>query len=349
MELIFITRKIDKADPKAGFVFDWVNKLAKHVDKLHVITWHKSKSEDLADNIELHNLATSKLLKIVKLKSLLLILLPKSNGVFAHQMPIYAIIAGPLCKIFKKKLVLWYTHSNVDWQLRLANKFVDEFATASAESFLLKTNKPLHIMNHGINTNKFSFNEMKLWPTDSINLLTVSRLSPTKNIELMLELVENLKLNLPQLKGNIKLKIIGGPGNLEQFQYVEDLKKICESKGISDNVEFLGPLEQDQTIAHYHKADIFLNFSDTGSLDKAVLEAMSTGTLVLTTNVSFEPILPDIFFSTTKNPDSLAHKVEQIFYYSQDEKYKHSQNLRQIVEKNHNLDNLTHKISQLFK
>ena len=82
--------------------------------------------------------------------------LPQVDGVFAHMMPIYSVLAGPWCKLFRKKLIQWYTHKSVDFKLKLANIAVDNFATASKESFRLKTKKPVRILGHGIDITHFA-------------------------------------------------------------------------------------------------------------------------------------------------------------------------------------------------
>ena len=156
MKLLFFTRKIDKNDPKVGFVSDWVEKLANEVGFLYVLVWQKSDAENLPKNVKLIELPKNKILRLWILKFKLLKYIPKVDGVFTHMMPMYAVFVGFFTKLFRKKLIHWYMHKSVDWRLKLSNWFVNGYISASEESFRLKTKKPVHIFGHGINVARFA-------------------------------------------------------------------------------------------------------------------------------------------------------------------------------------------------
>src|SRR3989338_76010 len=154
MNLVFVTRKIDRNDSRTGFVFDWLTKLAAKLDKLYVICQEKGDAAGLPSNIEIHSLGKEqglgKLVQGFNLLSLSFSLGRKADGFFVHMMPVYAIVSGVASKLLGKKMIFWYVHKSVDWKLRLAEKFADEIFTASAESFRLKSDK-VRIVGHGIN------------------------------------------------------------------------------------------------------------------------------------------------------------------------------------------------------
>ena len=87
----------------------------------------------------------------------------------------------------------------------------------------------------------------------------------------------------------------------------------------------------------YAEGDIFVNLSDTGSIDKAILEAMASGLLVLTSNEAFKPILSGKYL-TENDPEQIAEKIIALSKSEKDE------NLREYVAKNHSLENLIKKI-----
>jgi len=87
---------------------------------------------------------------------------------------------------------------------------------------------------------------------------------------------------------------------------------------------------------------LFVNLSDTGSIDKAVLEAMACGLKILTSNEAFKNIVPEENF-TDKNLENVAKKI----IYLKESASNFS--LRGYVAKNHNLDNLIIKTIQHFK
>ena len=149
-----ITRKVDRIDSNAGFIYQWVKKFGKKVDKLIVICQEKGDVSGLPENIIINSLGKekgkNKIGQLILFYYFIFKFLKKVDGVFSHMMPIYSIIAGPFCKIFRKKLIQWYTHKSVDWKLKLANIFVDEFVTASDLSFRLKTKNSVRVFGHGI-------------------------------------------------------------------------------------------------------------------------------------------------------------------------------------------------------
>ena len=60
-----------------------------------------------------------------------------------------------------------------------------------------------------------------------------------------------------------------------------------------------------------------INMSNTGSIDKAVLEAMACGIPVITANEAFEPILArwgNQLLTPMNAPDVLAERMEQVRY-----------------------------------
>lgn len=348
MKLLMITRKIDKNDSRAGFIYNWVSKLAQNLDKLIVICQEAGEISGLPKNIDINSLGkekgNSKLRQFVKLQSLIASRLSSVDGVFAHMMPIYSIAVGPLCKIWRKKLIQWYMHKSVDWRLRLANIFVSEYATASALSFRLKTKKKVNILGHGIDIQLFAPKNKKA--NRLFNIITIGRISPSKDYESMIKAVYDLK---DRGVSNIKLDIIGGAGLKKQEIYLENLKTMVKNMNLEKQVKFLGPVPNNQTPAYLQKADLFINLSHTGSLDKAVLEAMASQTLVLTTNEAFKEILPDVLFTAKDNPGKLVQSIENIIRMDSTDKDKLRKKLRQEVINNHNLDNLVKKIINLFQ
>lgn len=273
MKLLFFTRKIDKEDPKAGFVSDWVAKLANEVGFLYVLVWQKSKVDNLPKNVKLIELPNNKVLRLWVLKFKLLKYIPKVDGVFTHMMPMYAVFVGFFTKIFRKKLIHWYMHKSVDWRLKVSNWFVDEYVSASEESFRMKTKKPINIFGHGININKFQFIDSED-KNEKFKILSVGRISPTKNIDSFIKIAEQIQLNNPELRDKFLIQIIGGPGLISQQKYYLDLIEEVKEKGLNGVVDFIGPLPQEEIFEYYKNCDLFINLSDTGSIDKVVLEAI---------------------------------------------------------------------------
>jgi len=381
LTLLMLTRKVDRADTSpAGFTYNWVKKLGERLDKLYVITWQKSDRSNLPENIKIISLSGNKFKKIFTLQKELLKILPKVDGIFCHQNPEYTILCGILAKIYRKKIISWYTHKQVSWKLHLVNLLADKILTASKESCRLKNRKKIVVTGHGIDIEKFkplSFHRKEppsLSPPSSRGeieggekfiILSVGRISPVKDYETLIEAIEILTkhtissiFSLPGRKESlfsgkgkeaILVQIIGAPALDKDKKYFEKLKNLVKRKKLENCIKFLGPIPHNQILPYYQNCDLFINLSQTGSVDKAVLEAMACEKLVITCNEAFANILNDkrLLFEP-KNPRNLAQKIINLMNLSNEEKEKINYSLRREVIKNHNLNKLIEKILLCF-
>jgi glycosyltransferase involved in cell wall biosynthesis len=344
MKLLMITRKVDHDDSVAGFTYQWVRQLADQLEQLYVICLEKGNTRGLPDNCQVFSLGKEK--KKNRIKEFFLFhhfarrLVRCVDGVFAHQNPEYGIMISPWTKIFNKKLVAWYTHKSVTIKLRLLNFLADRMLSASRDSFRLASKK-LKVLHHGIDVKLFLPEpRVKSLPK---KIVSISRLSPIKNIDLMIRLAAGLTKDGLDLT----LLVAGDSGIASDKVYQRKLSQIVKDLGINENVKFLGPIANKLTPAIYQRADLFLNFSDTGSLDKSVLEAMSCGTPVLVTNEAFAEILPAISENmfASKDLDELTNKAKKLLSSGAGTV---SAEERDYVVKNHNLENLIGEIIRAF-
>ncbi|MBU1164153.1 glycosyltransferase [Patescibacteria group bacterium] len=345
MKLLMITRKVDKGEHLAGFIYNWVKKIGEQVEELRVISWQEGDSSGLPENIKINHLKTNqnKLVKIFKFKMLVKKNIKQVDGVFCHQMPIYTILAAPIAKLYKKKVVSWYMHRQIDSKMKLMEKLADVVLSASKESFRLASKK-LVITGHGIDVELFKPGTKQV--DGKFKILSVGRISPTKDYESMIKAVDIL---VDSGVKNIKLTIIGDAGLAIQKGYFENLKLMVQNMKLQEQVEFLGPIPQIQIPKYLQNSDLFINMSGTGSVDKTVLEAMACECLVLTSNEAFKDIVGSNFMVGKDNPKDLAEKIKQLMNLSKEEKQQIRSKLRNEVVQNHNLDNLVKRITEQFK
>ena len=355
MKLLMITRKIDRKDALAGFSYDWIKKISRQVESLKIICLEKGDISDLAQNIEIHSLGKEKsyhshfirrLAFILRFQKLAWQITPQVDGVFCHMNPEYTILIWPWAKLFRKKIVSWYTHKAVTWKMQLMERLADVILTASIESFRLPSKK-VKVVGHGIDTEKFKPSTINHQPSTIIfTILSVGRISPTKDYETLIKAADILRDQLGFK--DFVVNIIGAPGLAEQQSYLESLQQMVRAMNLETKVKFLGPVPNKDIVPYYQKTSLFINLSDTGSLDKAVLEAMACGVLVLTSNEAFEKILPADLLVEKNNPRILAQKILDLSNWSKEKRNDISAKLRQIVVREHNLDNLTVKIIDQF-
>jgi len=342
MKLLIITQKVDINDDNLGYFHSWLEKMAQKVD-IFVIANYVGKY-DLPDNVKVFSLGkekeTGRLVKIFKYQWFLLKLLPRVDGVFFHMCPEYVLGAHLWPKIFRKKTLLWYTHKSVNWKLRLAEKLTDKIFTASKESFRLPSKK-VEITGHGIDLDKFKPAETEK-DGSKFKIISVGRISPVKNYEIMINAAEILRSrNLPAGRQgfNFEIKIAGAPILESDKIYFEKIKEKIQEKKLDDIIKFVGPILNKDIAGFYQNGDLFVNLSDTGSLDKAVLEAMACGLQILTSNEAFRDILPEENF-TKNEPKTVAEKIENLSKSPNMNKDK----FIDYVSANHGLNNLAKKI-----
>jgi len=342
-----ITRKVDLKDASpAGFTYNWVKKIGEKLERLYVITWQKSDRGDLPKNIKIISLPDNKFFKIFVLQFKLLKFLPKVDGVFCHQNPEYTILVAPLAKIFRKKIVSWYTHKAINWRRRLMELFTDKILTASDKSFRSPIfPKKVLITGHGIDTGRFRPLNNKQDP--KFIVLSVGRISLVKNYETFIKAIEILskqkKIN------NLEVRIVGGFALKKDKVYFREIQQLVKDEKLEEYVKFLGPVPHSEILSYYQNCDLFVNLSQTGSVDKTVLEAMACERLVLTSNEAFKDILKDerLLFEP-KNPQDLSQKIINLMNLSEENKKEIGRRLRKKVVDNHNLDKLVKKILANF-
>ena len=350
MKVCIVTQSIDNADPILAPFMIWFRKIKQHVQSCSIICLKKGKN-DIEDEMPVYSLGKekrqSKLMYIFGFYVYVFNLLRKKDVdvFFVHMNNIYIFLLIPIRWFFRKKIVWWYAHGTATWSVRLARHFVDAIVTSSKTGYKVNTPKR-HVLGQGIDTEKFAFNTS--FTNDTITLLYVGRISPVKHLEVLIESIHVL-VNKNRLD-KIQCRIVGeAPSGAREYQ--ENLKKLVRKYGLNANVNFVGSVDRENIAKEYARADIFVNPSNTGSLDKTVLEAMSSGTYVINSNYGYKTILEPYPYAQIEqgNPDRLAEAVVAIFNMSSDERKKYMIAMREEVIKNHNVDILIEKILSIMQ
>lgn len=341
LRLLLFNLITDASDPVLGFTTRWINGLAARARYVDVITMQRGELE-VASNVRVfsvgkelgHNEAAR---AWIFYRHLIRLLRERRyDACFAHMMPLFAVMAAPLLKISKVPITLWYQHKSVTPMLRAAEKVVDRVVTASAESFRVPTKK-LVVTGQGIDTHTFT---PSIKPKDPFVLTTVGRIAPVKHVETFIDAVGVLRDR--GLIPRVQARIVGGAYH-EDAGYERRLRQQARSLGIEDHVIFVGPVRWRDTVIEYRKADVMVNLSATGSLDKAGLEAMSCGLPVVTSNpplrrlVRHESPILDL-----RGDESLhvALACEALWQMADEDRNQLSRRMREIVEQNHSFEGL---------
>lgn len=295
MKLLICTQAVDTKDSDLGFFVRWIEEFAKHCESVTVICLRKG-GDALPPNVEVIAFGSaSRFRRATQLWNISLSRRRDYDSVFVHMNPEYIVVAGIIWRLMNKKIALWYTHKSVNLKLRVAVLFAHIVFTASKESFRLRTKK-LHVMGHGIDTDFFS-PDARVMCGD--HLLSVGRLMPSKRHDLAIRTAT---------REDKELRIAGeGPER-------KRLEALAQELGA--RVRFLGGLTHSQLRDEYRKAAYLIHTSETGSLDKVVLEALACG-LKIITNDSALKSLENEDPQYVREHHSLQHLIPAILEHMQ--------------------------------
>ena len=315
MKLLIVTQAVDQDDPILGFFCRWVEEFAKHCEKVTVICLREGKHA-LPKNVSVYSLgkdgkeresnATTTMIYhsglrmryssvrySVKFLSLVWRLHRDYNAVFVHMNPEYVVLGGLLWRLWSKRIGLWYVHKSVTFPLRLATLLTHVVFTASPESFRLSSKK-VRVVGHGIDTDF-------LKPDPSIrrgdHWLSVGRLMPSKRHDRAIRLAHG--------KG-VPLRIAGAGPERERLETL--------ARELGADVVFLGSCKQETLRDEYRRAVRLVHRSETGSLDKVVLEAAACGCAVDSTDLAISKLpLSQEYVRTHHSLQSLIPRITEAY------------------------------------
>jgi glycosyltransferase involved in cell wall biosynthesis len=342
MNLLVFNLVMDTLHPVLGFTTDWVNELASRVDRVEVVTMQAGRIE-VRSNVRVtsvgRELGYSKPRRTFEFYRVLDGVLRETriDACFAHMMPLFCAMSWPVLRS-RVPRVLWYAHRQVSPTLRLATLAADRVVSASPSSFRIATPK-LRIVGHGIDTKRFRPDPRPR--SGPFRLLTAGRISKIKRVELLLSAIERLPA---ELRARTNLDCVGSPLTSDDHRYAAELAELVKRRGLEERVRIRAALPFSEMPELYREADIFLNTSDTDSIDKSPLEAMSSGLPIVTTNSSFREILPahlaDDLVSPKGDAAALAARIERLLTLSESSSTALRSELRMLVERDHSLPRL---------
>lgn len=348
-----ITQKVDLDDSLLGFTHTWINKLANRVAALYVLALAVGRTS-LTENITLFSmgkeLGKNRLWRLVRFNQVLtdLALSRKIDLLFVHMCPRYAILAAPYTKLAGIPMVMWFTHKQVSTELRIAYQLVDRVLTASQESFRLNGNKTC-IIGHGIDTERFKPAAVKK-NGDTSTILSLGRIAPIKDYETLITAAHFLIHQ--QGRHNLRFVIVGEIALPSHQAYLDHLHDLVSRHQLSGYVTFVGGVPHDKVVDYYQGCDLFVNMSHTGSLDKAVLEAMACGKIPLTCNEAFVELFGDwadrLIFEKGNEGD-LADRILWALEMPGEARVRLEKRLRDLVKEGHSIEGLIDRTMEIFQ
>jgi glycosyltransferase involved in cell wall biosynthesis len=347
MKLLVFNLALDEEDPVLGFTAGWVRALARECAEVHVVTGRRGKAV-LPANVRVWSLGGETRLhrgrKIIRLYRILGEMLSQQryDACLAHMTPGAITLAWPLLKAAGIPMTLWFAHKSRSMQVRIAGRLVDRVITPSAESWRVAAVTPA-IVGHGIDTELFAPRARVADPA-GLRIVTTGRVAPIKQLEKLIDAL--VETSTYRRNAHWHFTIVGSTYPSDQA-YHEMLRRRIEQAQLIGRVSFAGHLPYARMAEEYQSADFFLSASDTGSVDKAVLEAMACGIPAITCNESFRHILGPVaphLFVPEKTGTALSAAIIRLIDMNARERIDLGQRLRDVVVHHHDLANLVRRL-----
>jgi len=289
VNLVVFNLAMDADHATLGHATAWTNALARRVDQVSVITMLVGRVA-VEPNVTVYSLGKelgrSEPMRLLAYYRLVHRVLTERriDACFAHMAPLFAALFAPVAKPRGIPTLLWFAHTSVTPTLRLAHALVDRCVTPTPGSFPLVSSK-LAIVGHGIDTQVFR-PPAERPPSYARTAVSVGRITPIKRIE---EMLKALKILRRERELDLHLDLIGGPATNTDRGYEARLRRTAVELGVEELVAFRGPVRYDEVPDRYHAAGLALSLSG-GAMDKAILEAMASGCVPISTNASFQAL-----------------------------------------------------------
>ncbi len=355
MRLLIFNLVTDMDDPVLGFTTTWINALAARCEAVDVITMKMGRLA-VASNVRVYSVGKEKgyieARRAVEFYRVLFGLLRQHHydACFAHMMQLFAVMGAPLLKLCHVPVTLWYAHKATGRTLQIAEKLVDHIVTASPESFRLPSRK-VQVIGHGIDTEQFKPTEQSTVTTQNGKFFTIvsaGRIAPVKRLEIIIAAVKALR---EQGMTETRLLLLGEVAS-KDTAYGDQLRTLVTDYQLTDVVTFTGGIPYEAMLGYYQQADVFVNMSATGAIDKAILEAMACGLPVVTANEAFAPMLvpwADLLYIPPESPEVLSTRLKSIAAMSPDERAALGKQLRELVVEQHSMQHLTDQLMRILK
>ncbi len=343
--LLLFNLVTDADDPVLGFTSLWIRALAARTEQVEVLTMRQGRI-DLPPNVRVHSVGLEaglsrprRLLRFYSQLSAILRAAP-IDGCFSHMMPLFSALGGPVLRTLGIPLVTWYAHPSLTRTLKAADFMSNRMVTSLPGAYPYRADK-LTVIGQGIDT--ALFHPVSDVPVNPHMILCVGRLSQVKDHPTLLRAFAQLLKSRPDLR----LHILGAALREPDRLYLESLRQLTASLGISDRVAFEKPVPFTELPLWYSKCNVHVNLTPAGFGDKVAWEAMACGRPCLVANADFAETLGrhagELSFPQGDAP-GLAARLGTILDTSDAHRSAVGTYLRGQVMRLHSIDGLTDRI-----
>ena len=346
LNLLVLNLAMDVSHTSLGFTTHWTNALARRSEHVSVITMTAGELA-LEPNVTVHSLGKergfSEPRRLIEFYRLVYRVLSERpiDACFAHMAPLFAALFAPVAKARRIPILLWYAGAG-SRRMRIAHSLADRAVTSTPASFNVPSDK-LFVIGQGIDAKVFRPPEERP-PHYETTAITIGRVNRKKGIDEMLVALARVR---EEHGLDLRLEIVGEPLTDDDRRYAQALRHRAESLGIAEAVTFAGRVPFPEVPSRYQRGSLFLNLSETHSMDKAILESMASGCIPVSRNESFRQLAEAHGLQSlvpSADAEGLSRSIVRALGLSAAERDRLVRRLRGIVEQEHSLDSLADKL-----
>ena len=347
LRLLFVTQELDRGSTNLAVAHTWAKALAEQAAQVHVIAARVG-DVDLPPNVHVRGLGRERgrsrpaAALAFGAAGAQLILGRRVDVVLAHMVPAYAVALWPLSRVTSTKLTLWYASHGLTPMLRRANRVINAAFTASPDSYPIPSERAF-VLGHGIDTERFRPPRKRNIGSGPV-IGMAGRLTPLKGFEPGIQA-------LAEMRGgrypDARLRIAGEPFYPSDQAYVDELKRLADTLGVRNAVEFVGAVHGDAMAEFYGSLDAFVNWRAQPALDKTGLEALACATPLITNNGAYRGVLGEHSsdFLVGNSSHALAAGLDRLMSLGADSRQAVIERLRTSVTKGHGAQGLAARVA----
>jgi glycosyltransferase involved in cell wall biosynthesis len=286
-KIVIFVYSLDEKDPVFSHQAEIVRQIAQSFVKCTVLTLQTSPSiANLPDNVKIVRVPWYSASKFRRFINFLVALIPevlkeKPKCVFSFMTETQSAIAGLPLRLLSIPQILWFAHRSNSFRYRLAYCFSNLILTSTTGS-VPKIKRKVKVVGQMIDSVQFKFKgEEIVEQIQEYKFVHIGRLDPSKGIETICKVFEDIKTNLP----NAELSFYGK--ETDKFAgRLEALRTMLVGTSLQGQIKFEGNVARQEIPSILTSASLFIHCYE-GSLDKALVEATMVGLPVITCNSEY--------------------------------------------------------------